>query len=166
MTYVVLICTTDEIRIFIFINGHALPFECDSPLTPALRAPRALFCSPYKRKKEEKKRKKKKKTDDFASLSSSEAWAPESVQCMTYHRLSSDELRPKSDMFFSSVFSVVFSWTMISLHSNQHKLIIRTHFCFTGSCLKRAHFYYNSSSVSPILSYLITRSKIKIKVRS
>ena len=63
--------------------------------------------------KKEKKRKKKKKTDDFASLSSSEAWAPDSVQCMTYHRLSSDELRPKSDMFFSSVFSVVFSWTMI-----------------------------------------------------
>ena len=63
--------------------------------------------------KKEKKRKKKKKTDDFASLSSSEAWAPDSVQCMTYHRLSSDELRPKSDMFFSSLFSVVFSWTMI-----------------------------------------------------
>ena len=113
MTYVVLICTTDEICIFIFINGHAPPFECDSPLTPALRAPRALFCSPYKRKKKEKKRKKKKKTDDFASLSSSEAWAPDGVQCMTYHRLSSDELRPKSDMFFSSLFSVVFSWTMI-----------------------------------------------------
>lgn len=103
MTYVVLICTTDEICIFRMWLALNARFA---------RASRFILLALQAQKKE-KKRKKKKKTDDFASLSSSEAWAPDSVQCMTYHRLSSNELRPKSDMFFSSVFSVVFSWTMI-----------------------------------------------------
>lgn len=62
LTFLAFSCTTGEnlhLHSF-FFYGRAPPSVRESPLTLALRAPRALLYSPQKRKKERKKRKRER----------------------------------------------------------------------------------------------------------